>query len=81
MACYTFPGTDMSSFSIDPATGVLTTKAAASKSSYSVDIEATNTVSGKGRVALTVSVPCSASEQLTSILAVIVLAAAAARLV
>ena len=70
----------MNSFGIDPATGVLTTKEAASKSSYSINVEATNTKTGTGRVVLTVSVPCSAAEQLTSILAVAVMAVAAAKL-
>ena len=73
-------GTDTSAFSINATNGVLTTKGATSKTSYSVDIEATNTKTGKGKVALTVTVPCSVAEQLTSILAVIAMAAAAARL-
>jgi len=81
MACYTFPGTDINSFTVDPDAGVLTTKEALSKSSYSINVEATNTVTGKGKVALTVTVPCSAADQLTSILAVIVMAVAAARMV
>jgi len=70
----------MSSFSINATHGVLTTKGATSKTSYSINIEATNTKTGKGKLALTVTVPCSAAEQLTSILAVIAMEAAAARL-
>jgi len=81
MCCYGkvwISGTDAASFAIDSGTGVLTTNAAVSavtKASYSVDITATNTVTGSGKVALTVEVKadCSAATQMTAAIGILFL--------
>lgn len=70
-------GTDSTSFAISSA-GVLTTSAAvnaATKASYNVDITATNTVTGHGKVALTVNVQstCSTATQITAVIGIVLL--------
>jgi len=81
MCCYCtiwISGTDSASFSIVSGTGVLTTAAAvsaATKASYTVDIAATNTVTGSGKVALTVEVKadCNAANQMTTAIGMLLL--------
>jgi len=81
MCCYCtiwISGTDAASFSIVSGTGVLTTTAAvsaATKASYTVNVEATNTVTGTGKVALTVEIKadCSAATQMTAAIGIVLL--------
>jgi len=81
LCCYDklwISGTDFASFSIVSGTGVLTTGAAvsaATKASYSVNVESTGTVTGTGKVALTVEVKaaCSAASQMAAAIGIILL--------
>jgi len=71
-------GTDAAAFSIDAGTGVLKTTVpvkVATKPKYSVDIIATGTVTGSGKVALTVDVKadCNAATQMTAAIGILLL--------
>ena len=65
-------------FNIDSATGELTTAAgvdATIKTSYTLNVQATNSVSRVGKVALTVTVEdsCNAAAQLGAFIAVLII--------